>query len=151
MRQRIYFRTLLGAQFLIFLFLLGSGAYLFWLSHTKEMLSEPDAQEAIHGLRLSAAFCAGNSLLWGASFLAILRRRPWGWWLGLVVNFFVSVITVWSLIFDEPRPEPEDYVIPAAFLLVVIIQLLARPTSWKAMDEAATTVNEVQQSAGSGI
>lgn len=151
MRQRILFRTLLGAQFLIFLFLLGSGAYLFWLSHSKEVLAEPDAREAIQGLRLSAAFCAGTCLLWGASFLGIVRRQPWGWWLGLVVNFFVTVITAWSLVFDEPHPEAEDYLVPAVFLLVVIIQLLARPTSWKGMDEAATIVNEVQQSAGSGI
>ncbi len=150
MRQRIFFRTLLGAQFLIFVFLLGVAAYLFWLSHTKEILAEPDAQDAVHGLRMTAAFCAGTCLLWGASFLGVLRRQPWGWWLGLAINFFVAVVTLWSL-FDEPRPDAEDYAVAAVFLLVVIIQLLARPTTWKAMDEAATTVNEVQQSAGSGI
>lgn len=152
MRQRIFFRTLLGAQFLIFLFLFGSGIYLLWLTRSNAILAEPDAPDVVHGLRLAAALCIGTCLIWGASFLGLLRRQSWGWWLGLAANFFMLAITAWDVFFDEGGPvDFTDYLIPAVFLLVTIVQLLTRPTTWKQMEIAAATVNDSQQSAGSGI
>ncbi len=151
MRQRMLFRTLLGAQFLIFLFLFGAGAYCLWLSRSAAILAEPDAADTVHGLRLSAALCLGLCLLWGAAFLGLLRRQVWGWWLGLIVNFFVFAITAYDLIYDQVGVDVTDYLIPAAFLLVSILQILTRPTTWKTSELSAEGVSESQQSAGSGI
>lgn len=150
MRQRIFFRTLLGAQFLIFLFLFGSGVYLLWLTRSKAILAEPDAADVIHGLHVGAAVCLGICLFWGASFLGLLRRRPWGWWLGLVANFFVFAVVTYGL-FDDSDTDIEDWLIPAAFLLVTIIHILTRPSTWLKPEIVRKPDDESQQSAGSGI
>lgn len=150
MRRRIFFRTLLGAQFLIFLFLFGSGIYLLWLTRSSIILSEQDAAESVHGLRLAAAVCLGACLVWGASFFGILKRQPWGWWLGLIANSFVFAILAYGVLFDSGRVDLEDWLVPAAFLIVTVIQILSRPTSWMAMEREGAT-ETAAQSAGSGI
>lgn len=150
MRHRIFFRTLLGAQFLIFLFLFGSGLYLLWLSRSPQILSEPDAVQAAHGLKFSAAICLGACVPWFVSFFGLLRRQVWAWWLGIAINFFVLAATAYDVL-DGGAPALEDLLAPAVFLLIIIVQLLTRPTTWKQMELATQPVNEIQQSAGSGI
>jgi hypothetical protein len=150
MRRRIFFRTLLGAQFLIFLFLFGSGIYLLWLTRSSAILSEQDAADSVHGLRLAAAVCLGTCLVWGASFVGILKRQPWGWWLGLVANSFVFAILAYGVASDEGRVDAWDWLVPAVFLVVTVIQLLSRPSSWTAM-ELEGVKEAAAKSAGSGI
>lgn len=155
MRQRMLFRTLLGAQFLIFLFLLGAAAYFLWLSFSPAVLAEAESPEALQGMKLglhiTSGICFGACLIWGVSFLGLLRRQAWGWWLGLAANFFVFALTAWDLVEEHGSSDLEDYLIPAVFLLITILQVLIRPTSWRLMDAAVPTVNESEQSAGSGI
>lgn len=150
MRRRIFFRTLLGAQFLIFLFLFGSGIYLLWLTRSSTILSEQDAADSVHGLRLAAAVCLGTCLVWGASFVGILKRQPWGWWLGLVANSFVFAILAYGVAFDEGLVDAWDWLVPAVFLIITVIQLLSRPSSWTAM-ELEGAKEAASKSAGSGI
>ena len=147
MRRRIFFRTLLGAQFLIFLFLSGGGLYCLYLTSTPEIRADADA---LHGLRLAAAGSLGISLLWAASFFGILKRQPWGWWLGLIANSFVFAMVAYGIVSDPSRGDPEDWLVPAVFLLVTAIQLLSRPSSWQAM-ELEHAKEAAAKSAGSGI
>lgn len=147
MRRRIFFRTLLGAQFLIFLFTFGGGLYCLYLASTPEIRADADA---LHGLRLGAIASLGTCVVWGASFLGILKRQPWGWWLGLIANSFVFAIVGYGVLTDSGRPDTEDLLVPAVFLVLTIIQLLSRPSSWRAMElEHAKEV--AAKSAGSGI
>ncbi len=149
MRQRIFFRTLLGAQFLIFLFAIGSGLYLLWLAQSPEIRADEDALETIHALRLTATFCIAPSFLWLASFIGLLKKQAWGWWLGLAINFFVLSMTAYEL-FEQSNIASDDWLAPLIFLIVTILQLLVRPTTWRLMQPASEPSAEVQ-SAGSGI
>jgi len=142
---------LLGAQFLIFLLLFGSGIYLFWLAGSASIKAEPDAADAGHGLRLAAGMCLGLCLFWGASFLGLLRRQAWGWWLGLIANFFVFAIVSWALLFDDGGRDPEDWLVPGVFLIVTIIQIITRPTTWAFPEVPTSAPPDSQHSAGSGI
>lgn len=155
MRQRMLFRMLLGAQFLIFLFMLGAAGYFLWLSFSQAVLAEADSPEAQQGLKMglhiTAGLFGGTCLVWGASFFGLLRRQPWGWWLGLIANFFVFAITAWDLISERGSSDPEDYLIPAVFLVITILQVLTRPTTWRLMEREPTSLPESQHSAGSGI
>lgn len=151
MRQRIFFRTLLGAQFLVFLVLFGGGVYCLWLTRSPDILSEPDAADTVHGLRLGAAAALSMAAIWGASFSALLRRQAWGWWLGFAASVFVLGATSWGLIDDLGSNDFDDYLVPAIFLLVVVLHLLGRPTLWRLMDAPVEAVENTSQSAGSGI
>jgi len=149
MRQRIFFRTLLGAQFLIFLFAVGSGLYLLWLAQSPEIRADEDAVEAIRGLRSAAAFCIFPSFLWFASFWGMLKKQAWGWWLGLAINLFVFVTTAYEL-YEESHIASDDWFAPLIFLVVTMLQLLARPTTWRPVEPEPES-RAASQSAGSGI
>jgi hypothetical protein len=140
---------LLGAQFLIFLFAIGSGLYLLWLAQSPEIRADEDAVAAIHGLRLAATFCIAPSFLWLASFIGLLKKQPWGWWLGLAINFFVLSMTTYEL-FEESNIASDDLLAPLIFLIVTILQLLVRPTTWRLIQPAPESKADVQ-SARTGI
>lgn len=150
MRQRIFFRTLLGAQFLIFLIAIGSGIYLLWLAQSPDVRADEDAVEAAHALRLAAIFCIVPSFLWLASFIGLLKKQPWGWWLGLAINFFVFVVSAYEL-FGQSHIDNDDWLAPLIFLIITILQLLVRPTTWRLMQGTTEAPAEAQHSAGSGI
>lgn len=149
MRQRIFFRTLLGAQFLIFLIAVGSGLYLLWLAQSPEVRAGEDAVEAIRGLRQAAAFCIFPSFLWFASFYGMLKKQAWGWWLGFAINLFVFAITSYEL-YVQRTIASDDSLAPLIFLIVVILQLLVRPTTWSVMRTAPEQAAKIG-AAGTGV
>lgn len=129
MRRNVLFRTLLLSEFLVFLMFFSVGLYLFALSQSSK--TDPDA---VHGLQFSSAICLLISPLWLIPTLGIRLKKAWAWWMGLVVNLSVCLLSAWALGFGQPSVEWGSMVGPAIFLIVTIQHLLSRPTSWKAME-----------------
>jgi hypothetical protein len=124
MQNRILFRLLLLGQFLLFLILFVVGLYLFAMSISNK--TDPDA---VGGMQRSSAICLLISPLWLIPAIGIRRKAPWAWWLGFVVNLAGCLFLSWAFNFD-----PSAMIFPAVFLVLTILHLSSRPTTWRVMD-----------------
>jgi hypothetical protein len=88
-------------QLLLGLALAGTCAYLLVLARGPQQSS--DAAGARQGLELAAAMVAPLALLVLAAAYGLARRRRWGWWLALLMDFMLVILWVYSMIDDGWR------------------------------------------------
>lgn len=129
MQNRIFFKLLLAAQFFMFAMLFVVGLYLFAMSE-----SSRTAPDAVGGMKSSSAICLLLSPLWLVPTIGIRRKAPWAWWVGFTVNLFAFLFLAWAFGFNTMEADLSAITFPGAFLVITILHLLSRPTTWKTMD-----------------
>lgn len=129
MQKRILFKLLLAAQFFIFAILFAVGLYLLAMSE-----SSKSAPDAVGPMKSSSAICLLLSPLWLIPSVGIRQKAPWAWWMGFTVNLFAFLFLGWAFGFRMMETDLSAITFPGAFLVITILHLLSRPTTWKAMD-----------------
>ena len=129
MQNRILFRLLLMGEMFLFLILFAVGLYLFVVSE-----SSKTAPDAVGGMQRSSAFCLLLSPLWLVPAIGIRRKAPWAWWVGFVVNLAACLFLGWAFGFSQGELDVVALIFPGVFLVLTILHLSSRPTTWKAMD-----------------
>ncbi len=121
-----------GAIVLHFLWafvLLTLPAYLLLLTRSAAILSEPDATEAISGLKIAAAILVLPALVASAACIGLWKKKLWGWWLGLIGNFTIVAMLAYSIL-DDGWHNPDwqlaglkaAAVVPLVFLLLPVVR-----------------------------
>jgi hypothetical protein len=126
MPNRIFFKLLFWGEFFIFLILLAVGLYLFGVSQSSKAL--PDA---IPDMQRTSAISLLISPLWLIPAVGIRRKAPWGWWVGFAINLFAFLLLTWVFGFNPADGDYSSLTFPAIFLVLTILHLLSRPTTWK--------------------
>jgi hypothetical protein len=129
MQKRIFFKLLLAAQFFVFAILFAVGLYLFAMSE-----SSRTAPDAVAGMKSSSAICLLLTPFWLVPTVGIRRKAPWAWWAGFTVNLFAFLFLTWAFGFSMMQADFSAIIFPGVFLVITILHLLSRPTTWKAMD-----------------
>ncbi len=80
-RPDLILGVIIVVQSLMALVVIGTAAYVLWLTRSPEILSEPDAADAIHGLKIGAAVLGAPGLLLLLAAIGLWRSKRWGWWL----------------------------------------------------------------------
>ena len=126
MPNRIFFKLLFWGEFFIFLILLAVGLYLFGVSQSSKALPEeiPDMQR-------TSAISLLISPLWLIPAVGIRRKAPWGWWVGFAINLFAFLFLTWAFGFNPADGDYSALTFPGIFLVLTILHLLSRPTTWK--------------------
>src|SRR5512146_292112 len=97
--------------------------YLLYLTRSPEILGEPDAAGAVHGLKLAAGIITPFALAYLAAGVGVWKARFWGWLLGTMVDVTVSGLLLYDVL-DGGRIDWEDTAIGAVFLVPLILLLL---------------------------
>ena len=126
MPNRIFFKLLFWGEFFIFLILLAVGLYLFGVSQSSKAL--PDA---IPDMQRTSAISLLISPLWLIPAVGIRRKAPWGWWVGFAINLFSFLLLTWVFGFNPADGDYSSLAFPGIFLVLTILHLLSRPTTWK--------------------
>ncbi len=105
--------------------------YLLYLTRTKEILSDKDAADAVHGLKLAAAIFAPIAVAYLAGGLGLWKGRTWGWLISLAIDLFALVLMLWD-VFSEGlhRIDWDDAVIAPVFLVLLLLVLLPPVRRW---------------------
>jgi hypothetical protein len=85
-------------QSLLALVLAGTAAYTLWLTRSPEILNEPDAADAIHGLKIGAAVIGVPALILLVSGIGLWRSKRWSWWLALVTDVVMMAALAYNLL-----------------------------------------------------
>lgn len=125
MQDRILFRLLIAAQFLVFAMFFAVGLYLIAVAHSPK--TDP---AAVGQMQFSAAVCLLICPLWLIPVAGVRKKAAWGWWFGLSVNLLVSVLLAWVFVFSQSNSSSESLAYPAIFLVLVFLHLLSRPGTW---------------------
>ena len=126
MPNRIFFKLLFWSEFFVFLILLAVGLYLFGLSQSSKVLPEQ-----IPGMQRTSAISLLISPFWLVPSVGIRRKAPWAWWLGFTINLFAFLFLAWVFGFNPVAGDLSSLTFPGTFLVITILHLLSRPTTWK--------------------
>jgi hypothetical protein len=74
------------------------------------------------------------SPLWLIPTIGIRKKAPWAWWVGFVVNLFACLILAWGFGLAMMETDISAVIFPGVFLVITILHLMSRPTTWKSMD-----------------
>jgi hypothetical protein len=121
-------------QFLWALVLLVLPAYLLLLTRSSAILREPDATQAIAGLKIAAAILGLPALVAAAAWIGLLKRKLWGWWLGLAGDFAIVGLLAYSTLDDgwrSPDWELAGLTVAAAVPLVFLLLPIVRKAYWQ--------------------
>ncbi len=117
--------ALVMIQTLLALMMLGGGIYLLVLARSPEILNEADGADAAQGLRIAAAFCVPMSLVYAISAFGLLKRKLWGWWLGVILTVGAVVTLIYNVIDDGWKSsDASDIALPVIFVLLLFLFLL---------------------------
>jgi hypothetical protein len=129
MQNKILFKSLLYCEFFVFFILLIVGLYLFGVSQSSRALPE-----SIPGMQKTSAICLILAPFWLVPTVGLREKAAWAWWLGFSVNLFAFVFLSWALGFGISEGDLATLAFPGTFLVLTILHLLSRPTTWKAME-----------------
>ncbi len=105
--------------------------YLLYLTRTKEILSDKDAAETVHGLRLAAVIFAPVAVAYLAGGIGLWKGRLWGWLISAVADVLWLGFMLWDAFSEAPRYIDWDEVtIAAAFLILLVFVLLPHVRRW---------------------
>jgi hypothetical protein len=134
MATRFWFKALALMQFLIFLMFFLAGLYMLAMSNSSR--TDP---EAVHGLQRSSMISLAICPLWLIPLIGIWQRWRWSWWMGLAVNLASFAIFFWALTYHEPSIDWVAMSGPAVFLIIAILHLFSRPSSWRSIGQSGST------------
>ncbi len=120
LRRPLVGRLLAMVHLLLLLVCIAISVYLLTETHSQEILKDPDAAEAIRGLRIAALVMAIPSLLFGMAGVALWFRRKWGWWLGLGTSITTLTMFIYDQWDERAHPDAEMWFFTAGFALLTI-------------------------------
>jgi hypothetical protein len=135
-------------HFLWALTLLAFPVFLLLLTRTSAIQSEPDAADAVSGLKIAAAILFPPGLIAGVAWFGLWKGKLWGWWLALAGDVAVTGLLAYGM-FDDGWHNPDwdlAGIMVAAFLPLVLILLPAvRNAIWptRSLDDPAEAVQPV--------
>ncbi len=111
-------------HFLLGVCILALVIYILLLTRSPKVLREPDAAEAVHGLKLAAAmFAPGIGIYWLAAY-GLWTRRRLGWLLGAVADLGLAVVLLWGPVFEHDPVERDLAALIAMFVVPLLLLLL---------------------------
>lgn len=114
-------------EFLLALLLAGIAIYVLLLTGSPEILNEPDAADAVHGLKIGAAVLSIPALVLLLGVYGLWKGKLWGWWLAFLVNIGIETTLVYGVLEDGWREaEREDIILAACFAIFPVLMLLPR-------------------------
>jgi uncharacterized membrane protein (DUF2068 family) len=117
--------TVLVSQFLLALLVLGTAAYVLWLTRSPDILNEPDAADAVRGLEIGAAVLGVPGLVLLVASVGLWLGRRWAWWLALATEAVMLATLLYSML-DENTVEWDEATLTLCFLIFPILLLLPR-------------------------
>lgn len=125
MKRSVLVTAIAVLQSLLTLVLAGVTIYLVWLAHSPNILAEPDAADASHGLMIGAKVIAGPAIVSCISSWGLWKNKRWGWWLALVMHVIIFATLAYGTL-NENSIDTEEIVVTLCFLVVPILLLLPR-------------------------
>ncbi|HEU5400174.1 MAG TPA: hypothetical protein VFU86_02385 [Terriglobales bacterium] len=132
MANRYFFKALSFLQFFIFLIFFVAGLYLFAMSMSPRAAEFGEAST----VEKHAFAAIAVSLFFLGPLIGIWRRQRWGWWSGLAINLICLGIAYWVMIYKQSDIGFGAVIWPTIFFVTVILHLLSRPASWKAISRS---------------
>ncbi len=118
-RKMIWGKLLAWAQIFLFLLCIGTAFYLLHLTVSPEITSDKDAAEAIYGLKIGAGVVAGFGSICGVAGVALLLRKKWGWWIGLLTTVAVLLLCLFDQWEERQHPDTETWYAIVAFAILM--------------------------------
>jgi hypothetical protein len=103
---------------------LSISVYLLYLTRTPEITREAEAADTIRGLYIGAGVVVAPGILFTVGGLAMLCRRKWGWWLGLLVCIATVALCGYSAWDERHHPDFDDLWVLAGFVVATIFFFL---------------------------
>ena len=98
---------------------------MLWLTRSPEILSEPDAADAIYGLKIGAAVLGVPALILLVAAIGLWRSKRWGWWLTLATDVAILATLVYSML-DENTVEWDEAALTVCFVFFPVLLLLPK-------------------------
>ena len=129
-------KTVMVGESLAAVLIVGLAAYTFWLSGSPEILREPGAAEAVHGLRVGAAATAMPGLMLMVSAIGLWRGKRWSWWLALTTDAIVFAALAYHSL-TENTVEWDETALAMCFLVLAVSLVLPRVRDFYLQNQAA--------------
>lgn len=100
-----------------------TAVYLIILSRSQQILSEPDAANAVHGLRIAAGVVSIPAAITLIAAFGLWKGRFWGWVLSLATDVGVVAVFVYNAV-GENDAEGGEIATVVGFLALVVLLLL---------------------------
>jgi hypothetical protein len=123
MKRTSLIKSAIVLQSLIAVLVVGMAAYVLWLSRSPQILSEPDAADAVHGLRVGAAVTAIPGMLLLAAAIGLWLGKRWSWWLALATDVLVFATLAYNSL-TENSVEWDEVALTMCFLLPAVFLAL---------------------------
>ena len=123
MKRTSLVRSVMVFQTLVAVLVVGMAAYALWLLRSPRILSEPDAADTIHGLRIGAAVTAVPGLLLLAAAIGLWFCKCWSWWLALLTDVLVFATLTYNSL-TEKSVEWDEVALTVCFLLPAVFLAL---------------------------
>jgi hypothetical protein len=122
-----WFTLTLGALYVF------SFPYLLYLPTTPDFSNDPDAVEAVKGMRIGAIACAVLAVPTVLAGWKLLKHKTWAYWLA-VAHLAMCVFGLAAGTIDEWREEKEPLLFFLIFLTVFVLAVL--PVSRRELKQA---------------
>ena len=136
MKRTGLIKTVMISQSVAAVLVVGVAAYTFWLSGSPEILREPDAAEAVHGLKVGAAATAMPGLMLLVSAIGLWLGKRWSWWLALTTDAIVFAALAYSSL-TENTLEWDETAFTMCFLVLAVFLVLPRVRDFYLQNQAA--------------
>jgi hypothetical protein len=107
--------------------LAGLAVFVLLQTRSPEILSEPDAKDAIYGLEMGSLALGVPALILFAAVYGLWKGKLWGWWLAFLIDVSVDGVLIYSVFEDGWRQaESDDVVLALCFASLPILLLLPK-------------------------